>query len=81
MVCHTLQSADLPRGVAPYFYLEKVMKRQWGSRRDTKHGIVCGSVKSIRYLNSVQVCTVNCAVSGGGGGGSEYVDLSFTYYY
>ena len=31
--------ADLPRDFASY-YLEKVMKRQWGSRRDTTTFIV-----------------------------------------
>ena len=30
---HLSYVADPPRGFAPY--LEKVMKRQWGSRRDT----------------------------------------------
>ena len=31
----SFQGVDLPRGFASY-YLEKVMKRQWGSRRDIK---------------------------------------------
>ena len=33
--CHTAYVADLPRGFASY--LEKVLKRQWGSRRDTSN--------------------------------------------
>ena len=33
--CHTLQTCSAALGFASYSILKKVMKRQWGSRRDT----------------------------------------------
>ena len=39
--CDLSYVADPPRGFASY--LEKVMKRQWGSRRDTSCDLVIGT--------------------------------------